>query len=74
MKAVAVFATTSAAMAVQDAADRGAVAGHMIPVPASLSAGCGLAWCADDGDAQALRRALEREGLAFAGIHVLDLG
>ena len=73
MNAVAVFPTTSAAMAVQDAADRGAVAGRMIPIPAKLSAGCGLAWCAPDDDARALRRALEAEGLAYEAVHVIEL-
>lgn len=69
-RAVASFATTSDAMAVQAAAS-GGVPGRMVPIPAALSAGCGLAWEVPVSQADELRRALEERSLAFEGIYLL---
>lgn len=71
--AVAVFATTSDAMAVQAAFEAGKVPGRMIPIPAQISAGCGLAWCVPADQEEELREALAREQLRFEAIHVVDL-
>lgn len=70
---VVTFATTSDAMAVEMAADAGAVPGRMIPVPSEISAGCGLAWCAPADARDELLGALEREGLSFEGVFEVDL-
>lgn len=71
--AVAVFATTSDAMAVQAAFEQGKVPGRMIPIPAQISAGCGLAWCVPADQEDELREALAREQLRCEGIYVVDL-
>ena len=70
---VVTFATTSDAMAVEMAADAGAVPGRMIPVPSEISAGCGLAWCAPADVRSELFAAFGREGLAFDGVFEVDL-
>ncbi len=66
---VVTFSTTSDAMAVEAAAEKGALPGRMIPVPSEVSAGCGLAWCAPASARDELLGTLEREGLAFEGAH-----
>ena len=70
---VVTFQTTSDAMAVQAAADRGLVPGRAIPVPSEISAGCGLAWCAPLAQRGALKKALDANGLAFAAMKQVDL-
>ena len=73
LQVVAVFATTSDAMAVDAAADAGLVPGRMIPLPACLSAGCGLAWSVPAEEGAALKEALEREGLAYESLNEVML-
>ncbi len=46
LKLVVTFHTTADAMAMEQACGEKKVPGRLIPVPRSISAGCGLAWCA----------------------------
>lgn len=46
MKLVITFHTTTEAMAMEAACKAALADGRLIPVPRSISAGCGLAWCA----------------------------
>lgn len=46
MKLVITFHTTTEAMAMESACKAASADGRLIPVPRSISAGCGLAWCA----------------------------
>ena len=45
-KLVITFRTTTQAMAMEQACKSEGADGRLIPVPRSISAGCGLAWCA----------------------------
>lgn len=72
-KVVVAFASTSDAMAVEAAARVGGVPGRMIPVPQTVSAGCGLAWCASAEERDALVQALEGAGLAYEALHEVEL-
>ncbi len=72
-KVVATFACTSDAMAVEAAAREHGLPGRMIPVPAEISSGCGLAWCAPLEERGELERALAAGGLAFEALHQVDL-
>lgn len=72
-KAVATFADMNDAMAAESAGREGLLEGRTIPVPSQISAGCGIAWCATDGDAAALERKLVELGLAFEAVSVVDL-
>lgn len=46
LKLVITFHTTADAMAMESACREKDVPGRLIPVPRTISAGCGLAWCA----------------------------
>ena len=72
-KIVVSFATTSDAMAVEAKARETGLPGRMIPVPSAVSAGCGLAWCTEADDRALLEEALVAYGLAFAGLHEVEL-
>lgn len=52
------FRTTSDALATEKALLSLALPGRLIPVPAQISAGCGLAWCAPLEAREATERAL----------------
>lgn len=47
LKLVVTFHTTADAMAMEKACKEREVPGRIIPVPRAISAGCGLAWCAE---------------------------
>lgn len=72
-KTVAVFATTSDAMAVEARAREAGFPGRMIPVPSAVSAGCGLAWCVEAGERAQLEQALAAYGLSCEGLHEVEL-
>lgn len=66
--AVYVFDTTHDALAMEAwCRDRG-VPGRLIPLPQEISAGCGLAFRMTPQDDERYRSALEKSGLAFAGV------
>lgn len=46
LKLVVTFHTTADAMAMEKACKEQGVPGRIIPVPRTISAGCGLSWCA----------------------------
>lgn len=72
-KAVATFASTSDAMAVEAAARETGFPGRMIPIPSEISAGCGLAWCASAEERGELLRAFDEGGLAYEAVHEVEL-
>lgn len=72
-RTVATFASSSDAMAVEAAAREQGLPGRMIPVPSEISAGCGLAWCVPAEQREQLVRALEAGGLAYEGLHDVEL-
>ena len=47
LKLVITFHTTADAMALEKVCKENNVEGRLIPVPREISAGCGLAWCAN---------------------------
>lgn len=69
-KLVITFFTTTDAMAMERICKEEKADGRIIPVPGSISADCGLAWCASVGSEEALRALMERKGLRFQGIHI----
>ena len=61
---VAAFYTTHDAMAFEDFCRSNGIAGRLIPLPREISAGCGLAWCAEDPDQEeCLRADLQAAGI-----------
>lgn len=43
--------------------------GRLIPVPRTISAGCGLAWCAGLECREKLRAIMEKAGIAEEAMH-----
>ena len=69
LKLVVTFHTTADAMAMEKACKEHNVPGRIIPVPRAISAGCGLAWCAELTDRDTLLTVLEKVGLKEEEIH-----
>lgn len=67
-KLVITFHTTAAAMAMEHFCKEAQADGRIIPVPGSISADCGLAWCADPKSEQSLRRLMHQHGITPQGI------
>ena len=67
---IVTFHTTAGAMAMERKCRQAGLAGRLIPVPRSITAGCGMAWRADPE----LRSALEEilAGLDSEGVYELE--
>lgn len=68
-KLVVTFYTTAAAMAMEQLCREQGAQGRLIPVPGSISADCGLAWCAGPEWEERLLELMARHGILFQGIH-----
>jgi len=72
-KTVFTFPTTTFAMEAERLCREEGLPGRLIPVPAKISAGCGMAWCAPPGSADALIGLFGREKVAIEGVYELEL-
>ena len=63
MKLIITFHTTTEAMAMEKVCKENGADGRLIPVPRSISAGCGLAWCAKLESEEALRKLMQEKGI-----------
>ena len=70
-KLVVSFKSQTAAMALESAA--GPELGRIIPLPAKIHAGCGLAFCADPQYEAKITEILTESGIEHSGIHIIDL-
>lgn len=61
--------TTTDAMAMEHLCRERQADGRIIPVPRSITAGCGLAWCAAPESEKTLRALMEAEGIRFQGVY-----
>lgn len=69
-KLVITFVTTVDAMMMEQVCKEEGAAGRLIPVPGFISAGCGLAWCADPETEEALRNLIERKRITVQEMQV----
>ena len=69
LKLVVTFHTTADAMAMEKACKEHNVPGRIIPVPRAISAGCGLAWCADLTDKEAIANVMKQVGIEEEDMH-----
>ena len=69
LKLVITFHTTADAMAMEKACKEANAAGRLIPVPRTISSGCGLSWCADLEEKENLIKVMEKVGLKEEDIH-----
>lgn len=72
-KVVLTFATTTAAMHMEQCCKKDNLPGRLIPVPTAITAGCGLAWVIDPEEKEPVLAAMEKEGLEPEGIFTLDI-
>lgn len=62
-KLIVTFHTTEDAMAMEQVCQKRQIEGRLIPVPRSISAGCGLAWCARPESRGLLLDVMEHAGI-----------
>ena len=68
-KLVITFHTTTEAMAMESACKKEGADGRLIPVPRVISAGCGLAWCADLTSEEALAALMTSHSISAQGVY-----
>ena len=68
-KLVITFYTTTAAMAMEKICKEVGAPGRIIPVPGSISADCGLAWCAKQEQEDELLALMIQHHITPQGIH-----
>ena len=69
LRLVVTFHTTADAMAMEKACKEHEVNGRLIPVPRAISAGCGLAWCAEPDERDAVIGIMDRLGIEHEELH-----
>ena len=72
-KCVVTFRTTTGAMAMERLCHAGGLPGRLIPVPRTITAGCGICWAAPPGSREALEKLVMREHLDVDGIYAIIL-
>ncbi|WP_455581475.1 DUF3343 domain-containing protein [Dysosmobacter sp.] len=72
-KCVVTFATTTAAMEMEAACAKAGVPGRLIPVPRTITAGCGLCWAAPRQARDAVEVLIVEKHLAADGIYAILL-
>lgn len=65
------FHTTTEALALEEAADKENVAGRLIPMPAQITAGCGLAWRMPAADKEKMKHLLTEYKLSYENTYEL---
>ena len=68
-KLVITFYTTTTAMGMEKICKQSGVDGRIIPVPGSISADCGLAWCAKNESEDDLLALMVQHGITPQGIY-----
>lgn len=69
LKLVVTFHTTADAMAMEKACKKYQVSGRLIPVPRSISAGCGLSWCTELAELNHIKDVMEEVEIEEEEIH-----
>lgn len=72
-KCVVTFRTTAGAMAMEAACSAAGLPGRLIPVPRSVTAGCGLCWAAPPESREVLEELVIKKRLDVDGIYVIIL-
>ena len=65
--------TTAGALALKACAPAYQLEGRLIPVPRTLSAGCGMAWCEPPGNKERLEQTLRQEAIEYNRIVTMTL-
>ena len=67
------FRTTTGAMAMEQSCKAAGVPGRLIPVPRTITAGCGMCWSAPPEAREAVEELVMREHLMIDGIYAIML-
>ena len=70
-RCVVTFPSTTGAMAMEQACRQAEVPGRLIPIPRSISAGCGLCWAAPKEAQEQVEELVIREHLDVDGIYTI---
>ena len=70
---VVTFRTTAAAMEMERACKAEGVPGRLIPVPRTITAGCGMCWSAPPEAREAVEELVIKERLMIDGIYAIML-
>lgn len=73
LRCVITFPTTTAAMAMERTCQAKNLAGRLIPVPRSITAGCGICWAAPLESREILENAVMAENILISGIYTILL-
>lgn len=73
LRLIAAFPTTTAAMTMEKACRQEDLPGRLIPVPRSISASCGMAWCAPPESRDALEELSARRSIPVEGWYYVML-
>lgn len=71
LRCVITFSTTTAAMAMEAACKKRGLPGRLIPVPRSITAGCGLCWAAPLESRPAQEELVMAQAIEISGIYTV---
>ena len=71
LRCVITFPTTAAAMAMERACEKKGLAGRIISVPRSITAGCGICWAAPPQAREELEDMVMEEKIQISGIYMI---
>lgn len=72
-KCVVTFRTTAGAMAMERLCKEGGLPGRLIPVPRTVTAGCGMCWAAPREARASLEELVMKQHLDVDGIYAIIL-
>lgn len=71
LKLIITFHTTVSAIAAEQHCQASGIAGRLIPVPRTITADCGMAWCCETTQRPQVAAALQAAGIKPAGYYEL---
>ena len=72
-KVIITFASTTEAIRMEKCCKQEAMHGRLIPIPTTITAGCGLSWCVFPEEKETILLMMERVGLNPEGVYELEL-
>ncbi len=67
------FDTTEAALRMEEVCHKIKLSGRLIPLPGSISAGCGLSWCTVPAERERISEVLAEYAIPYKGLHSVML-
>lgn len=73
LRVVISFQNTTSAMAMEKLCKERGMGGRLIPIPRSITAGCGLAWSANPQERSGLEHLMEENLIPFERIYEIEI-